>query len=159
MKNIIFYGYIVTLLFTLSWIYLICHSKIHLKIKHFEKLKCTGLFMVWKKLQLHNKIYSYNFSRHTIAYVASSGRLYAWGSGANGQLAGKDAGVRDNPVHVQGSFVPYSNVGVPMDMDNGPVFVINRVAAGGNQCFLWAVTPDVRNTTRCCYQHNYWMWL
>lgn len=82
--------------------------------------------------------------RHTLVFVAESGRLYVFGSGANGQLGTSSPDVKSLPVHVQGPFMAFSKIGTAMDTGSGPMFVIYTIAAGGDFCFTWAVTPELK---------------
>lgn len=76
-------------------------------------------------------------------FVSESGRLYAFGSGANGQLGTGSCDVKSVPVRVKGPFIAFNKIGTPMDTNSGATFVINTIAAGGDHCILWAVTPEV----------------
>lgn len=96
-----------------------------------------------------------------MAYVQSSGRLYIWGSGSNGQLGSKDSGVTAVPVRVKGPFIPHkssvamgtrsssSSLGDGEEDVLGPQFVIHRIAAGGDQTFLFTTTPEVWRLYYC----------
>ncbi|XP_053384737.1 probable E3 ubiquitin-protein ligase HERC4 isoform X2 [Mercenaria mercenaria] len=82
--------------------------------------------------------------RHCLVFVCDSGRVYGFGSEANGQLCTNSADVKSLPVLIRGPFVAFSKTGTPMDTGNGAKFVINIISAGGDHCFLWAVTPEIK---------------
>ena len=77
--------------------------------------------------------------RHTMAYVCGSGRLYCFGSGANGQLGNGKSEVMNLPVPVDGPFVANQK----QLSTQKESFVINRIAAGGDFCCVWATKPEV----------------
>ena len=90
------------------------------------------------------QIYFYPFfRRHTLAYVASSGRLYAFGSGVLSQLGTGEKGTCAIPTHVKGPFVAHDVKHPQMETSDGPMFVIYRIAAGGDHCFVIATDPEV----------------
>ncbi|KAL4239292.1 putative E3 ubiquitin-protein ligase herc4 [Mactra antiquata] len=75
--------------------------------------------------------------RHTIVYVANSGRLYSFGSGANGQLGLKTRDIQSIPTNISGPFISYNKVTESKDIS---LFVVTGVAAGGDLCFVWTST-------------------
>ena len=81
--------------------------------------------------------------RHTVAYVADSGRLYTFGSGILSQLGTGEKGVTTLPTRVKGPFLPHSLNHTQMDTDSGPMFVVHRIAAGGDHCFVIGTDPEV----------------
>lgn len=64
---------------------------------------------------------------HTLAYVASSGKLFSFGSGVNGQLGNNKVMSVNSPVVVQNSWVK-------VKPENH--LAVHRVAAGGDHCFI-----------------------
>ena len=75
---------------------------------------------------------------HTLAYVASSEKLYAFGSGENGQLGNNKVITVNSPVVVKNSWV--SN-------DKVSHCSVQRIATGGDHCY--AVTmKNVSNNTQ-----------
>ena len=84
------------------------------------------------------------FRRHTLAYVASSGRLYAFGSGVMSQLGTGEKGTCAVPIQVKGPFVPHDVNHPQMETNDGPMFVIHRIAAGGDHCFVIASNAQVK---------------
>ena len=83
------------------------------------------------------------FRRHTLAYVASSGRLYACGSGTMSQLGTGEKGICSVPTQVKGPFTAYRANHPHMETSDGPVYVIHRIAAGGDHCFVIASNAQV----------------
>ena len=83
------------------------------------------------------------YRRHCLVYVSDSGRLYGFGSEANGQLCTNSTDVKPLPVAIKGPFVAYSNTGKSTNSGKSSSFVINTVAAGGDYCFVWAVSEQV----------------
>ncbi|KAH3862509.1 probable E3 ubiquitin-protein ligase HERC4 [Dreissena polymorpha] len=82
---------------------------------------------------------------HTVAYVTDNGRLHSFGQGSNGQLGLEQSGLVALPTNVKGPFVAHvpANCGSPMEIDTaGPVFVINMIAAGGDQTFVATSVPE-----------------
>ena len=74
---------------------------------------------------------------HTLAYVASSEKLYAFGSGENGQLGNNNVIAVNSPVVVQNSWV--SN-------DKMSQYSVQRIATGGDHCYVVAL-KNVSNKT------------
>lgn len=75
----------------------------------------------------------YSCRRHTLAYAPNSGRLYAFGLGASGQLGVDGRHNKFNPVVVQGPWVPFSSSADAM-LDENSV-VLRHIFVGGAQCF------------------------
>lgn len=69
---------------------------------------------------------------HTLAYVATSQKLYAFGSGENGQLGNNQAIAFNSPVAVNHSWVANDAIGT------GPVshHMVHRIATGGDHCYV-----------------------
>ncbi|XP_060594475.1 probable E3 ubiquitin-protein ligase HERC4 isoform X2 [Ruditapes philippinarum] len=82
--------------------------------------------------------------RHCLVFVSDSGRLYGFGSEANGQLCTNSVEVKSLPVAIKGQFVAFNNAGRSNNSGNSSSFVINIVAAGGDYCFLWAVSEQIK---------------
>lgn len=86
------------------------------------------------------------FRCHTVAFVTDNGRLHSFGQGSNGQLGLEQSGLVALPTNVKGPFVAHvpANSATPMETDTtGPVSVINRIAAGGDQTFVATSVPEV----------------
>ncbi|XP_078383332.1 putative E3 ubiquitin-protein ligase HERC4 isoform X2 [Oculina patagonica] len=69
---------------------------------------------------------------HTLAYVASSAKLYAFGSGENGQLGNNQAVAVNSPVAVANSWVANNTRGTD------PVchYMVQSFATGGDHCYV-----------------------
>ena len=75
---------------------------------------------------------------HTLAYVASPEKLYAFGSGENGQLGNNKVITVNSPVVVENSW---------MSNDKVSRSSVQRIATGGDHCY--AVTmKNVSNKTQ-----------
>ena len=75
--------------------------------------------------------------------MADSGRLYTFGSGILSQLGTGEKGITSLPTCVKGPFIPYVSKHAQMDTDSGPMFVVHRISAGGDHCFVIATSPEV----------------
>ena len=85
---------------------------------------------------------------HTLAYVASSEKLYAFGSGENGQLGNNKVITVNSPVVVKNSWV--SN-------DKKSHCSVQRIATGGDHCY--AVTlKNVSNNTQPFHSQGVSLW-
>ena len=71
---------------------------------------------------------------HTLAYVASSGKLYSFGAGENGQLGNNRLSSVNSPVLVHSSWHGDTTDGSKSTQQS----VIHRIAAGGDFCYLLA---------------------
>ncbi|CAH3029533.1 unnamed protein product [Porites evermanni] len=71
---------------------------------------------------------------HTLAYVASSGKLYSFGAGENGQLGNNRLSSVNSPVLVHSSWHVDTTDGSKSTQQS----VIHRIAAGGDFCYLLA---------------------
>ena len=71
---------------------------------------------------------------HTLAYVASSGQLYSFGAGENGQLGNNRLSSVNSPVLVHSSWHADTTDGSKSAQQS----VIHRIAAGGDFCYLLA---------------------
>lgn len=73
---------------------------------------------------------------HTLAYVASSKKLYSFGSGENGQLGNKQVvtvnSTVNSPVAVDNSWVWNDAKGTDPVNHN----VLQRIATGGDHCYV-----------------------
>ena len=69
---------------------------------------------------------------HTLAYVASSKKLYSFGSGENGQLGNKQVVTVNSPVAVDNSWVSNDTKGRDPVNHN----VLQRIATGGDHCYV-----------------------
>ena len=73
--------------------------------------------------------------------MAETGRVYTFGSAANGQLGYKGPD-QTTPNRVSGPFVSLTRGGTA---NNNQLFVINRLAAGGDSCVVWGTDLQVRS--------------
>ena len=79
-----------------------------------------------------------------MAYVPSNGRVYTFGLGGSGQLGTGSTTNRLSPSVVRGPFVPHEgNIPSGSLDDNQAPFVINKMYAGGDQCFVTVTEPKV----------------
>nr|XP_044993433.1 probable E3 ubiquitin-protein ligase HERC4 isoform X4 [Jaculus jaculus] len=72
--------------------------------------------------------------QHTSAFVPSSGRIYSFGLGGNGQLGTGSTSNRKSPFTVKGNWFPY-NGPCPPDTNSGEYFCVKRIFSGGDQSF------------------------
>uniref|UniRef100_A0A8C7B7F9 HECT and RLD domain containing E3 ubiquitin protein ligase 4 n=1 Tax=Neovison vison TaxID=452646 RepID=A0A8C7B7F9_NEOVI len=72
--------------------------------------------------------------QHTSAFVPSSGRIYSFGLGGNGQLGTGSTSNRKSPFTVKGNWFPY-NGQCPPDTDSEEYFCVKRIFSGGDQSF------------------------
>ena len=70
-----------------------------------------------------------------MAYVASSGQLYSFGSGENGQLGNNKVDSVDSPVLVHQSWAVDATDGSSSACKG----VVQRIAAGGDHCYVLTV--------------------
>lgn len=96
---------------------MIVHSQ---KIVSFLKGSLNVLF-----LKETTNLLQYRF--HTLAYVASSGKLFSFGSGENGQLGNNKVMSVNSPVVVQNSWLK-------VKPENH--LAVHRIAGGGDHCFI-----------------------
>ncbi|XP_005105124.1 probable E3 ubiquitin-protein ligase HERC4 isoform X1 [Aplysia californica] len=77
---------------------------------------------------------------HTLAFVPSTGRLYAFGLGGSGQLGTSSLENKNSPFLVQGPFVSQSGAGTSnMQVDNqGPELCVKSIYTGGDHSFVLA---------------------
>ncbi|XP_072095264.1 probable E3 ubiquitin-protein ligase HERC4 isoform X2 [Mobula birostris] len=76
--------------------------------------------------------------QHTLAFVPSSGKVYSFGLGGNGQLGTGSTSNRKSPSTVRGAWIPYS----PNAENN---FFVKRIYSGGDQSFAYlqnSMPPD-----------------
>lgn len=79
---------------------------------------------------------------HTLAYVASSEKLYAFGSGENGQLGNNKVITVNSPVAVKNSWVANDAIG----KDRVSHCSVQRIATGGDHCYVLTM-KNVSNKT------------
>uniref|UniRef100_A0A2K5C0G0 HECT and RLD domain containing E3 ubiquitin protein ligase 4 n=1 Tax=Aotus nancymaae TaxID=37293 RepID=A0A2K5C0G0_AOTNA len=72
--------------------------------------------------------------QHTSAFVPSSGRIYSFGLGGNGQLGTGSTSNRKSPFTVKGNWYPYNGQCLP-DIDSEEYFCVKRIFSGGDQSF------------------------
>ncbi|KAJ7415985.1 putative E3 ubiquitin-protein ligase HERC4 [Willisornis vidua] len=80
--------------------------------------------------------------QHTTAFVPSSGRIYSFGLGGNGQLGTGTTSNRKSPFTVKGNWMPYSTQ-CPMATDNEECcYCVKRIFSGGDQSFAHYFCPQ-----------------
>ncbi|NXR69021.1 HERC4 ligase, partial [Rhadina sibilatrix] len=79
--------------------------------------------------------------QHTTAFVPSSGRIYSFGLGGNGQLGTGTTSNRKSPFTVKGSWIPYSTQ-CPMSTDSEECYCVKRIFSGGDQSFAHYFYPQ-----------------
>ncbi|XP_073935089.1 probable E3 ubiquitin-protein ligase HERC4 isoform X4 [Castor canadensis] len=79
--------------------------------------------------------------QHTSAFVPSSGRIYSFGLGGNGQLGTGSTSNRKSPFTVKGNWFPYSGHCSP-DIDAEDYFCVKRIFSGGDQSFSHYCSPQ-----------------
>ncbi|XP_059518550.1 probable E3 ubiquitin-protein ligase HERC4 isoform X5 [Myotis daubentonii] len=79
--------------------------------------------------------------QHTSAFVPSSGRIYSFGLGGNGQLGTGSTSNRKSPFTVKGNWCPYNGQCLP-DVDSEEYFCVKRIFSGGDQSFSHYSNPQ-----------------
>ncbi|XP_032805642.1 putative E3 ubiquitin-protein ligase HERC4 isoform X1 [Petromyzon marinus] len=79
--------------------------------------------------------------QHTLAFVPSSGRIYSFGLGGNGQLGTGSTSNRKSPFTVQGAWVPH-NGPCPSNVEKEECCIVKRIFAGGDQSFAHYFPPE-----------------
>ncbi|XP_047409469.1 probable E3 ubiquitin-protein ligase HERC4 isoform X2 [Sciurus carolinensis] len=79
--------------------------------------------------------------QHTSAFVPSSGRIYSFGLGGNGQLGTGSTSNRKSPFTVKGNWFPY-NGQCSLDSDSEEYFCVKRIFSGGDQSFSHYSSPQ-----------------
>ncbi|XP_031812745.1 probable E3 ubiquitin-protein ligase HERC4 isoform X1 [Sarcophilus harrisii] len=79
--------------------------------------------------------------QHTSAFVPSSGRIYSFGLGGNGQLGTGSTSNRKSPFTVKGNWFPYSGKCLP-ESDGEEFFCVKRIFSGGDQSFSHYSCPQ-----------------
>ncbi|XP_021115129.1 probable E3 ubiquitin-protein ligase HERC4 isoform X4 [Heterocephalus glaber] len=79
--------------------------------------------------------------QHTSAFVPSSGRIYSFGLGGNGQLGTGSTSNRKSPFTVKGNWFSY-NGQCPPDIDSQEYFCVKRIFSGGDQSFSHYFSPQ-----------------
>ncbi|KAM6130610.1 putative E3 ubiquitin-protein ligase HERC4 isoform 2-T3 [Phoenicopterus ruber ruber] len=79
--------------------------------------------------------------QHTTAFVPSSGRIYSFGLGGNGQLGTGTTSNRKSPFTVKGNWLPYSTQ-CPVTTDNEECYCVKRIFSGGDQSFAHYFYPQ-----------------
>lgn len=72
--------------------------------------------------------------QHTLAFVPSSGRVYSFGLGGNGQLGTGSTCNRKSPFTVKGNWVSYSDYTQQSDNADG-YYCVKKISSGGDQSF------------------------
>ncbi|XP_058527674.1 probable E3 ubiquitin-protein ligase HERC4 isoform X7 [Ochotona princeps] len=79
--------------------------------------------------------------QHTSAFVPSSGRIYSFGLGGNGQLGTGSTSNRKSPFTVKGNWLPYNGQHL-LDTDSEEYFCVKRIFSGGDQSFSHYCSPQ-----------------
>ncbi|XP_051009127.1 probable E3 ubiquitin-protein ligase HERC4 isoform X9 [Acomys russatus] len=79
--------------------------------------------------------------QHTSAFVPSSGRIYSFGLGGNGQLGTGSTSNRKSPFTVKGNWYSY-NGQCPQDNGSEDYFCVKRIFSGGDQSFSHYSSPQ-----------------
>ncbi|NWU72239.1 HERC4 ligase, partial [Pterocles burchelli] len=79
--------------------------------------------------------------QHTTAFVPSSGRIYSFGLGGNGQLGTGTTSNRKSPFTVKGNWLPYSTQ-CPTTVDSEECYCVKRIFSGGDQSFAHYFYPE-----------------
>uniref|UniRef100_A0A8C3LQ30 HECT-type E3 ubiquitin transferase n=1 Tax=Chrysolophus pictus TaxID=9089 RepID=A0A8C3LQ30_CHRPC len=79
--------------------------------------------------------------QHTTAFVPSSGRIYSFGLGGNGQLGTGTTSNRKSPFTVKGNWLPYSTQCL-IPADSEQYYCVKRIFSGGDQSFAHYFSPQ-----------------
>uniref|UniRef100_A0A8B9ZWD3 HECT and RLD domain containing E3 ubiquitin protein ligase 4 n=1 Tax=Anas zonorhyncha TaxID=75864 RepID=A0A8B9ZWD3_9AVES len=79
--------------------------------------------------------------QHTTAFVPSSGRIYSFGLGGNGQLGTGTTSNRKSPFTVKGNWLPYSTQCL-IPTDSEQYYCVKRIFSGGDQSFAHYFYPQ-----------------
>ncbi|XP_062436026.1 probable E3 ubiquitin-protein ligase HERC4 isoform X4 [Rhea pennata] len=79
--------------------------------------------------------------QHTTAFVPSSGRIYSFGLGGNGQLGTGTTSNRKSPFTVKGNWLPYSNQ-CPLTTGSEEYYCVKKIFSGGDQSFAHYFNPQ-----------------
>lgn len=100
--------------------------------------------------------------QHTLAFVPSSGRIYSFGLGGNGQLGTGSTCNRKSPFTVKGNWLSHSDYSqLPQDVDG--YYCVKKIYSGGDQSFAHyfhiknCLPPDdfrTRSHSRCIWTIN-----
>ncbi|XP_053547813.1 probable E3 ubiquitin-protein ligase HERC4 [Bombina bombina] len=72
--------------------------------------------------------------QHTLAFVPSSGRIYAFGLGGHGQLGSGSSCNRKSPFTVKGCWLSYSDF-IQLPNNAEECYCVKKIFAGGDQSF------------------------
>ncbi|XP_078247018.1 putative E3 ubiquitin-protein ligase HERC4 isoform X6 [Pogona vitticeps] len=79
--------------------------------------------------------------QHTSAFVPSTGRIYSFGLGGNGQLGMGSTSNRKSPFPVKGNWLPYNGQSL-LTSDGEEYYCVKRIFSGGDQSFSHYVNPQ-----------------
>ncbi|XP_015278748.1 PREDICTED: probable E3 ubiquitin-protein ligase HERC4 isoform X3 [Gekko japonicus] len=79
--------------------------------------------------------------QHTSAFVPSTGRIYSFGLGGNGQLGTGSTSNRKSPFPVKANWLPFGGQ-IPPDSDGEQYYCVKRIFSGGDQSFSHYFTPE-----------------
>ncbi|XP_030058993.1 putative E3 ubiquitin-protein ligase HERC4 isoform X2 [Microcaecilia unicolor] len=79
--------------------------------------------------------------QHTLAFVPSSGRIYSFGLGGNGQLGTGTTCNRKSPFSVKGNWVSHSRLN-PSTSSLGDCYCAKKIFSGGDQSFSHYSDPQ-----------------
>ncbi|OCT71800.1 probable E3 ubiquitin-protein ligase HERC4 isoform X2 [Xenopus laevis] len=97
--------------------------------------------------------------QHTLAFVPSSGRIYSFGLGGNGQLGTGSTSNRKSPFTVKGNWLTHEDYVQRLPEANG-CYCVKRIYSGGDQSFAHYFTiqhclpPD--DFTKCNCSKKIW---
>nr|XP_033798714.1 probable E3 ubiquitin-protein ligase HERC4 isoform X2 [Geotrypetes seraphini] len=79
--------------------------------------------------------------QHTLAFVPSSGRMYSFGLGGNGQLGTGTTCNRKSPFTVKGNWVSHSSLNLPTS-SLSDCYCVKKIFSGGDQSFSHYCDPQ-----------------
>uniref|UniRef100_A0A452RYS9 Probable E3 ubiquitin-protein ligase HERC4 n=1 Tax=Ursus americanus TaxID=9643 RepID=A0A452RYS9_URSAM len=125
-------------------VYICCgedHTAALTKVLYSYKTSLLLLMSTFEqhRFELNGSTYTQIFfnkyiDKHTSAFVPSSGRIYSFGLGGNGQLGTGSTSNRKSPFTVKGNWFPYTGQ-CPPDIDSEEYFCVKRIFSGGDQSF------------------------
>ncbi|XP_066456781.1 probable E3 ubiquitin-protein ligase HERC4 isoform X2 [Eleutherodactylus coqui] len=97
--------------------------------------------------------------QHTLAFVPSSGRIYSFGLGGNGQLGTGSTCNRKSPFTVKGNWISHSDYSQHPDSIDG-YYCVKKIFSGGDQSFAHyfhvqnCLPPD--DFRKCSHSRHIW---
>lgn len=90
--------------------------------------------------------FEFYFRGHTAAYVPSSGRVYSFGKGGNGQLGVGSTTNHPSPCTVKGPFIGLGKANAPpvdFSLEKEAPYVVKQIYSGGDQSYVLVTGPQV----------------